>query len=181
MPTAHGQSWAANDMPRRRRTKKTRLVYCEGAHDRAFLECIKSVYSSEVYTVDVRRGAGGDQPHLVEAANKKGRAYDQAFLKVDGDRDLEEMATADSLAEELKVILLRTKPCLEALLITILEPNKRIGSWNAARLKRYFQETYIPESKRTDARAYSAVFTKQVLDEARGRLAELDALVRLFQ
>lgn len=70
-------------MPRRR-TKKTRLIYCEGAHDKAFLDCLKSIYSSEEFNVDIKRGIGGDQVHLAEEVVKKGQAYDERYLKIDG-------------------------------------------------------------------------------------------------
>ncbi len=168
-------------MPRvRRRTKKTRLVYCEGAHDKAFLDCLKSVYATDTYNVDIKRGAGGDQVHLAEETIKKGRAYDEQCLKIDGDRPEDEMEQADAVAAGGNVIVMRTIPCIERLLINILEPSKRISSWNSTRLKNYFEANHIPEDKRTDVRAYKAIFTETVLDNAKARLPELQALINLF-
>lgn len=166
-------------MPRRR-TKKTRLVYSEGAQDKTFLDCLKKRYAGSTYNVDIKRGAGGDQVHLIEEAHKKGGAYDQVYAKLDGDRATEEMAAADELAGKLGVKVLRSTPSMERLLIAILEPGKRIASWGSSRLKSYFEEKYIPESKRTDLRAYESLFTKVVLDEAKERLPELKELVELF-
>lgn len=180
MPTAHAQKLERN-MPRiRRRTKRTRLIYCEGAHDKAFLDCLKSVYATDTYNVDVKRGTGGDQVHLAEEAIKKGRAYDAQYLKVDGDRPDGEMTEADTLAADGNVVIIRTIPCIERLLINILEPSRRIASWNSTRLKSHFESNHIPESKRTDVRAYKTIFTKAVLDEARDRLPELQELIDLF-
>lgn len=164
----------------RRRTKKTRLVYCEGAHDKAFLDCLKSVYATDAYNVDIKRGTGGDQVHLAEEAIKKGRAYDEQCLKIDGDRPEDEMEQADSVAADGNVVVMRTIPCVERLLINILEPSKRIASWSSTRLKNYFEANYIPENKRTDVRAYKAIFTKAALDNAKVRLPELQALIDLF-
>lgn len=166
-------------MPRRK-TKKTRLVFCEGAHDKTFLSCLKTCFKSDRVNVDIKRGTGGDQRHLVEEAYKKGQPYDQTYVKLDGDRPKVEMAAAEELSVVLGVGVLRSAPCIERLLIAILEPGKRIASWGPKKLKRYFQDTYIPEAKRTDVRAYESLFTKAVLNEAKERLPELRELVELF-
>lgn len=167
-------------MPRRRRTKKTRLLYSEGAQDKAFLDYLKTVYSSECYNVDIKRGAGGNQIDLVNQAYKKGRPYGEVFLKLDGDRDSAEMAAADTLADELGVIILRSTPAIEKLLLNILEPDKGISSWSTKRMKGYLEKEYIPPVKRTDSRAYADRFNKDVLEEARARLPELESILRLF-
>lgn len=164
----------------RRRTKKTRLIYCEGAQDKAFLDCIKGWYGGDIYSVDVKRGAGGNQVHLVQEAYKVGSAYGQVYVKLDGDRERAEMDEADELAVKLKIIILRSTPATENLLMSILDPNKSISSWSTKRLKRYFEKVHIPEAKRTDSRVYKALFTKEILDEARGRVEELEAIVGLF-
>jgi len=166
-------------MPRRH-TKKTRLVYCEGASDKAFLDCLKPLYATNVRNVDIKRGTGGDQVHLIEEAVRKGRAYDERFIKIDGDRDAAEMADAEQSANDQELVVLKTVPCIERLLINILEPTKRIASWNSPRLKSYFETGYIPPHKRTDVRTYQKLFTKSVLDEAKDRLPELKELIDLF-
>jgi hypothetical protein len=166
-------------MPRRR-TKKTRLIYCEGASDKAFLDCLKSLYATNTYNVDIKRGTGGDQVHLVEEAIRKGRAYDEKSIKIDGDRDAAEMANAEQLAAEQKLVILKTVPCIERLLINILEPTKRIASWSSPRLKNHFESKYVPPHNRTNARTYQILFTRPVLDEAKNRLPELKELIDLF-
>lgn len=166
----------------RRQTKKTRFVYCKGAHDKAFLDCLKSVYASDTYNVDIKRGAGGDQVHLAVEAIKKGRAYDEKYLKIDGDRPVDEMNEAEKIANDKdnKLTVIKTIPCLERLLINILEPSKSVTSWSSTRLKSYFERNYIPVNKRVDVREYKKIFTKTILDDARARLSELDVLVNIF-
>ena len=159
-------------MPRRQ-TKKTRLIYCEGAHDKTFLDCLKSIYASYACNVDIKRGAGGDQIHLAEEAVRRGYSYDMKYLKIDGDRDAEEMDEAERYASGNGLIVLKTIPCIERILINILEPSRVVNSWNSLRLKRYFERHHIPENKRTDVRAYKVIFTKEILDEAKNRLPEL--------
>lgn len=163
-----------------RKTKQTRLIYCEGAADKAFLDCLRSKYSSNEYSVDIKRGAGGDQVHLVEEAYRKGQPYDEVYLKIDGDRSAEEMENAEQTARGYSIAILKTTPCVERLLINVLEPTKNVNSWNTDKCKRYFESKYIPRNKRTNTRAYSLIFSKSAIDEARTRLPELNAIVELL-
>lgn len=168
-------------MPRIHRTKRTRLIYCEGAADKAFLDCIKSIYASETYNVDIKPGTGGDQINLAETAVRVGSFYEDKYLKIDGDREQDWESSSYAGVEEFgqinDLIILKTIPMLEKLLVNILEPSK---SLNDSRWKGYFDRTYISESKRTDVREYKRLFTKSILDEARARLPELQALIDIF-
>ena len=168
-------------MPRIHRTKRTRLIYCEGAADKAFLDCIKSIYASETYNVDIKPGTGGDQINLAETAVRVGSFYEDKYLKIDGDRDQDWESSSYAGVEEFgqinDLIILKSIPMLEKLLVNILEPSK---SLNDSRWKGYFERTYISESKRTDVREYKRLFAKSILDEARARLPELQALIDIF-
>ncbi len=168
-------------MPRIHRTKRTRLIYCEGAADKAFLECIKSIYASETYNVDIKPGTGGDQINLAETAVRVGSFYEDKYLKIDGDRDQDWENSIYTNIEEFgqknDLIILKSIPMLEKLLVNILEPSKLLSD---SRWKGYFEKTYISEPKRTDEREYKRLFTKSMLDEARARLPELQALIDIF-
>lgn len=168
-------------MPRIHRTKRTRLIYCEGAADKAFLECIKSIYASETYNVDIKPGTGGDQINLAVTAVRVGSFYEDKYLKIDGDRDQDwENSTYTSVEEfgqRNDLIILKSIPMLEKLLVNILEPSRSLSD---SRWKGYFERTYISEPKRTDEREYKRLFTKSILDEARLRLPELQALIDIF-
>jgi len=168
-------------MPRIHRTKRTRLIYCEGAADKAFLECIKSIYASETYNVDIKPGTGGDQVNLAETAVRVGSFYEDRYLKIDGDRDQDWENSVYTSAEEFgqknDLIILKSIPMLEKLLVNILEPSKSLAD---SRWKGYFERTYISEPKRTDEREYIRLFTKSIVDEARTRLPELQTLIDIF-
>ena len=163
-----------------RRIKKTRLVFCEGAEDKAFFDCIKALYLRDGYSIDIKRGAGGYQVHLVEEAIRRGDIYGGKYIAIDGDRDATEMKEAQQLAVRHNLVMLRTAPCLERLLINILEPAKRTASWSSSKCKKYFESRYISAGKRTNMRTYAAIFTKDILDEARIRLPELDEIINVF-
>jgi hypothetical protein len=168
-------------MPRIHRTKRTRLIYCEGAADKAFLECIKSIYASETYNVDIRPGNGGDQINLAETAVRVGSFYEDTYLKIDGDRDYDwensSYANVEEFGQRNDLIILKSIPMLEKLLVNILEPSKSLSD---SRWKGHFERTYITASKRTDEREYKRTFTQNILEEARVRLPELQALIDIF-
>lgn len=168
-------------MPRVHRTKRTRLIYCEGAADKAFMDCLKSIYSRESVNVDIRPGTGGDQVNLAETAVRIGSVYDEKYLKIDGDRDSDwdqsDFASAEDFGLTHSLIILKSIPMLEKLLVNILEPGK---SMSDTRWKSYFERKYISEPKRTDEREYKRLFTKEMLDGAKSRLPELQALIGVF-
>ena len=168
-------------MPRIHRTKRTRLIYCEGAADKAFLECIKSIYASETYNVDIKPGTGGDQITLAETAHRVGSFYEDKYLKIDGDRDHDwensSYTSVEEFGQKNDLIVLKSIPMLEKLLVNILEPSKSLSD---SRWKGYFERTYISQLKRTDEREYKRIFTKDILDEAKERLPELQILIDIF-
>lgn len=159
----------------------TRFVKPEGAHDTAFMGLLKAIYGAEEISVEIKKGHGGDQKSIVREAVVRAGDFDERIAIMDGDRPEDEMQEADDYASENGVKIVRIRPCCERMLIQILEPNKKITGWGSHRLKDYFCENYIPEEKRADINAYKAKFPKSLLDEARERIPELDALIRLFE
>ena len=169
-------------MPRVHRTKKTRLIYCEGAEDKAFLDCLKTIYASDTYNVDIKPGTGGDQINLAETAVRVGVFHEDKYLKIDGDRDDDwnksaAYSSVEDFGSKNDLIILKSIPMLEKLLVNILDPSK---SLNDSRWKGHFERTYIAANKRTDVREYQRLFTKNILEEAKTRLPELQALIDIF-
>ena len=107
-------------MPRVHRTKRTRLIYCEGAADKAFMDCLKSIYSRESINVDIRPGTGGDQVNLAETAVRIGSVYDDKYLKIDGDRDSDweqsDFNSAEDFGINHNLTILKSIPMFEKLL-----------------------------------------------------------------
>lgn len=159
----------------------TRFVKPEGAQDTAFMKLLKIIYSVDNISVEVRKGHGGDQKSIVREAVVRAGDFDERIAIMDGDRPEDEMEEADRYATENGIKIIRLKPCCEKMLIQILEPNKKTAGWSSQKLKDYFCEKNIPEEKRADMNAYRAKFPKSVLDEARDRVPELDALIKLFE
>ena len=169
-------------MPRRiKSTRKTRHVYCEGAEDMAFLMYLKSIYATSTYSVDIKAGTGGDQVSLANKASLRGDIYDEKYLKIDDDRHTDwnnsTYRSVDEFGEKNNLIILKSNPMLEKLLVKILEPKKNLPD---SQWKYYFESTYIRSNSRTNVREYQKVFPKEQLDLARKRLPELQTLIDLF-
>ena len=168
-----------------KRTKKTRYAKSEGPHDYAFCKMLQGYYEPRGQLhVNVQKGHGGSQVDLVKEAIRETEELSEdtgKFLVMDKDRDENEMNEAEDLATQNDFGILRETPCLEGMLIRVLEPKKRINGWTSKQLKDYFEENYIPRDKRTRPEAYKRLFSKEKLDEARLRVKELDDLIKLFE
>lgn len=113
---------------------------------------------------------------VIEAGNVLG-GFDRRAVKLDKDRSAAEIKKAEQLAKKTGIVLIWTKPCIEALLLDILE-NKDFSSYQSKTCKQRFEKQYVNTAKRTDSRAYESIFPIGVIEDARKRIPELDALIR---
>lgn len=165
-----------------RNVRSTALIYCEGAHDLAFVRYLLNLYSRN-RTVKTkfrtRQGKGGSPDTLVvEAVNVPG-GFDRRLVKADRDRAPEEITKAETIAGQRKVVIIWSKPCIEALLLSILDGNDYSRS-RSKTCKSKFENDHIPANKRADMRAYESVFPLESIEEARTRIPELDELVKFI-
>jgi hypothetical protein len=174
-------------MPRRRaRTTRTvrptALIYCEGAEDLVFIRHLKKIYSSSSQSkthFTVTKGSGGGQDRLVADALKFPGDFDRKMVKADKDRGELESTKAERLANRNNVLIAWSIPCLEGLLLSILD-NKSYVRHQASTCKRLFERDHIPAKKRSESSAYERIFPKAVLEEARTRILELNSLIEFF-
>lgn len=162
-----------------RTVSSTALVYCEGVHDLTFLRHLIKLYTRErTVTTKFRtkQGKGGSPDTLViEALNTPGD-FDRRLVKADRDRDPAEIERAESLAAEHSAVVVWSIPCLEALLLSVIDGGDYSGR-QSKDCKDMFESTHIKAEKRTDGQAYTRIYTLEVLEAARQRLPELDQLV----
>jgi hypothetical protein len=127
-------------MAKTRHIKKTTLIIvAEGAHDKAFLDHMKSLYdhrdSGQKVTIN---SADGGSPHdVIKTAIKKTShaAYDQKYIFMDSDVAIKQQDL--SLAKRNNIIVLLSEPlCLEGMLLDIL--GQRI-----LKIQNYVKELYI--------------------------------------
>lgn len=169
-----------------RTVRQTALIYCEGAHDAAFINLVKLQYAGFSQTgtrFKVMTGQGGSPDSLVREMLRIPASYDRYLLKVDADRAGSERQLAESLAKESdkSISFCWSVPCLESLLLSMLLPGEIFTSSQSSLLKQRFEKEYVPTSKRSNRRSYEQHFPKQLLDSARQRVAELDDLICFFE
>ncbi|HEV7454034.1 MAG TPA: hypothetical protein VGO07_02130, partial [Candidatus Saccharimonadales bacterium] len=127
----------------------------------------------------VTKGNGGAQDKLVSEAIKVPGDFTRKLLKMDRDRSEQERLKAESIALRASIGIAWSSPCLEAMLLTILD-RKNYSRYLSKTCKSIFERNHIPEDKRNDSSSYDRVFTREILDEARTRVAELDSLIQFF-
>lgn len=161
--------------------RKTLLIFCEGEADQTFLRHLRSIYCANqkpsAPKVSVKKGRGGSAHNLIIDAFRVPGLFTKRAVKLDSDRGKEEAEKAKQTATSKKINLLFSNPCLEALLLQILDPKTKISSWSSSKCKSEFERRFIPKLKRTQTSVYRDIFTKEILDEARARLPELDEIV----
>lgn len=165
-----------------RKVRSTALIYCEGAHDLAFIRYLIGLYSRE-RTIKTkfrtRQGKGGSPDTLVvEAVNIPG-SFDRRLVKADYDRAAEELQKAETLAGQHKIVIIWSQPCIESMLLTILD-GKDYSRMKSKECKALFEAAHIPASKRTDMRSYEKMFALDVLETARKKIEELDKLIKFI-
>lgn len=164
---------------RRRVVNSTALVYCEGAHDLAFLRHLINIYTQAGKTntkFRSKQGKGGSADSLLNEVQNMPGAFDRKIVKTDRDRDANEIRKAEILASKLNVIVAWSNPCIEALLLSIID-GKNYSRYKSKTCKDLFERNHIPTNKRTDSRAYEKKYTIELLESAKNRLPELEIII----
>lgn len=165
----------------RRRARLPVLVYCEGVHDAVFMRHLAELYGGDNTrnSFDIKIGSGGSPRSLVERAARVVGAYETRVVQFDNDRGDAELEAARQATDRILVCF--CTPCIEATLLEILEPGKSYMVATTQQCKDRLHREYIPESDRARLYKYQQLYTKAVLDEARTRVPQLDAMIRIFE
>ncbi|MDN5275880.1 MAG: hypothetical protein JWN33_529 [Candidatus Saccharibacteria bacterium] len=157
-------------MSRDKKIKQARLVETEGRHDRAWCHLLKAIYTDQAkYSVVIESANGGSPAEVVQAAINKQKlvsgSFEHVVAIVDGDKTAAEIEEARVLSDKHNVELIIVTPCMEALLLNILEPQK--NWYNTAKgHKSYFQRKYIRSDRRTAFIHYLKVFKPDSIEAA---------------
>lgn len=168
-------------LPTSKKVRSTALIYCEGAHDLIFVRHLMKLYY-EAGKLQVKypakQGKGGSSDGLVGEILRIPGDFDRRLLKVDRDRDESEIIRAETLAVANQVVLIWTRPCLEALLLQILNGTD-YSSKTSAQCKSIFRNI-IPDNKRLSSYSYEKIFTLDIVEASRKTIPELDMLITFF-
>ena len=165
---------------KRRQASKTLLMFGEGFSDGMFLKHLKKLYSFNVgVAITVKKGKGGDAKSIVIDAIRTPGAFDKKVVVLDNDKPKKEMVGARQTAKSEGIKLLENTPCLEYLLILIID--NKIGEKNSSWYKSEFELKYINKNKRGEPSEYEKLFPKKLLDSKRLVIVELDKLISIME
>ncbi|KKR05945.1 MAG: hypothetical protein UT32_C0019G0007 [Parcubacteria group bacterium GW2011_GWC2_39_14] len=165
---------------KRRQAKKTLLVFGEGFGEEMFLKHLRSLYSFNTnVAITVKRGKGGTADRVIIDASKTLGSFDRKIVVLDNDKPKAEMTKARQEAITRGIELIENTPCLESVLISILD--KKPNETNSALCKDEFESKYIDKKKRGEPAEYTKLFPKKLLDTQRLKVSELDKLVSILE
>ena len=163
-----------------KRTKKTILLVGEGSTEKAFLRYVKELYITRDMdiSVNVECGSGGSPRSVVEKAIRLcgGRGYDKCFVLIDSDVPFKaDKKLLLRMKRRPKIEILNATPCIEGLFLAILGHTESTSSDDC---KSTFESQYIASDRKTDKRSYALLFPKEMLEEKRKTINELDIILR---
>ena len=169
-----------------RHTKKTVLIVGEGPTEKAFLQYLKDMYITREMDIAVKIecGSGGSPKSVVEKAVRLrgNRAYDKCFVLVDADLPFDPDGELERrMRKKPRIEMLNATPCIEGLLLTILDSNFPQQATTSVESKRIFETKHLPEDKKTDKSSYERIFSKQVIEKRREGVLELDAVLKAME
>ena len=165
---------------KKRQASKTLLVFGEGCDEEIFLKYLKGIYSYKSnVAISVKKGKGGDAQNIVIDADKIPGAYDRKVVILDNDKAKAEMAKARQEAKNRNIELIENTPCLEHLLISILD--KKMNGKSSAWCKSEFESKYIDKKKRGELSEYTKLFPKKLLEAQRLKIPELNKLILIME
>lgn len=168
-------------------TKKTILIVGEGETEKAFLQHIKELFipRDADFVVKVECAAGGGPKGVLQKTIRlrSSRAYDKCFVLVDSDRPFKsDSKLEERMRKKPRVEILKSTPCIEGLFLAILQHrNFSQSSATSDYCKREFEANYIPLDKKTDKQAYAERFTREVIENRRCVVAQLEAILQAMQ
>jgi hypothetical protein len=167
---------------KRRTASQTLLIYGEGLSEEIFLKHLKCLYAYDSnIAVTIRKGKGGDAISVViDAANTPG-AFDRKVVILDNDKGNMEMSKARQEAKKRNIILFENTPCLEAMLLLVLENDRTFNNKTSDWCKKEFESKYIDKKKRAEPSEYEKIFPKALLDKKRSKVAELNQLILFME
>lgn len=162
----------------KRSQKRILTVVGEGQTEKAFVEHLRQFYSSGDLVVKVKSANGKGPDNVINDAigtlNGSSKGVMVAALL---DKDLIWPPKLIKEAKRLNITLVGVDPCIEALMIDILE-HRRPRPCNNKSCKKYLHP--LLDGKPTDKRSYVTLFTNDVLNNAKTRVEELDQIISLF-
>lgn len=158
------------------------LVFGEGLHEEIFLKYLRSLYAlNSGAHIEIKKGKGGTAGNIVIGAYKVPGAFDRRVVVLDNDKEKSEMEQARTEAKKRHIELIEHTPCLEFMLLNILQEGKSFENKDSAWCKGEFESKYLHKKKRDDLNEYAKIFPRELIDRRRTKIAELDQIISIIE
>lgn len=163
---------------KRRAASQTLLMYGEGLGEEMFLKYLRGLYARDSgVAVTIRNGKGGNAVNIIIDASNTPGDFDKRVVVLDNDKGETEMQQARQEAVNRNIELIENSPCLEAMLLAVLNDGKNYSNKQSAWCKEQFQSSYLDKKKRTELDEYEKVFPKTLLDKQRSKISGLEKII----
>ncbi len=167
---------------KRRAASQTLLMYGEGLGEEMILKYLRALYSRDSgVAIKIRRGKGGNAVNLVIDASNAPGGFDSRMVVLDNDKGDAEMQRARQEAKNRSIELIENTPCLEAILLAILNDGENYSSRQSSWCKNEFESKYLDKKKRTELAEYGKIFPKSVLDQQKTKVPELQKFISIME
>lgn len=159
---------------KRRAASQTLLIYGEGLGEKTFLKYLHGLYAWDSgVVVTIRNGKGGNALNIIIDASNAPGGFDKRVVVLDNDKGDEEMQRARQEATKRNIELVENTPCLEAILLAILNDGENYSGRQSSWCKSKFESKYLDKKKRTELNEYGKYFPKSLLDKQKTKITEL--------
>lgn len=169
-------------MPRSIRTQKNTVFgFGEGESENIVLKYLRSQYAQNRTSITISDAGGGDPNHILKKATgvRSSYSYNYSFILLDTDKQWTE--TLKKRARELKFELIGSSPCLEGLLLSILEPSGNFDDWPSPDCKGRFKDKYLRPDRMITERHCGLLFPIALLNQARTRIESLRRVIEIMK
>ncbi|MFA5387432.1 MAG: RloB domain-containing protein [Candidatus Paceibacterota bacterium] len=175
-------------MPQRLQEKKNRslkstfLIVGEGSHEVFFLKYLRHLYLREgIVWTKIIDGKGGTADGIVDYAGRILGDYHKRIVLLDNDKKKIEMSKARKKAVEKNINLIENTPCLESLLLSVLNNGESFENKRSRWCKKEFECKYLDKRSRQEICEFEKKISKSLLNKQRLIIPKLDKLISIFE
>lgn len=167
---------------KRRAAEKSILLFGEGLTEEQFLKFLRNLYSpGKNINVKIQKGTGGSSEKVVTQASRVPGGYSRRIAVIDNDRGRKEMDRAVISARRFQIEILTSTPCLEGLILSIINDGKNYLACKSSLCKAEFESYFKDKRNPIESEDFKKILKKSLLDKIRKRITELDKLLLILE
>ncbi len=161
--------------------RTTIFAYGEGEDEETLLRYLRPQFASPERRITVDNAGGKGPSHILKKAIRVrgGDAFDFSLIVADADVEWTENQLRKASAHHFEVVLLQ--PCVDGMLISMIEPRTRPHGWESSRCKRYLRERHIGSDRRFNQRDLERLIPPAIVTTAEASLPELLRIAQILR